>query len=215
MNSIKAKNDAYESYKYRSHRMSFIKQWFEDRRTSAEKRYSAEKDTRYYTKTSNHRKVIDLITAYVFDINKECIDDCDNTLLHTAVQAKCHVLAESFVIMGADVDRKNYFSKSPMDIAVSNNDTKMIRILFKMETMVQGLKIEREKLQEQFDVTVKENVELKSGKRKRCDDCDVLDKEIKKIKKENTNITEQKKTVEKDNAELKTSIESLRASFKN
>jgi ankyrin repeat protein len=202
--------------------MTSVWKWFEDRRTAAEKREEAVINTRYHARRSNSNKVILLITEHNLDVNKDCLDEYQNTLLHIAVKKHNYRLVKSLVTMGANIYLKNMYGETPCDIATNQNDMAMIRTLLDLDTAIDALKTTNTELQRecgevraQLNVVTTENKSLKR-KRKRsvCDECVVKERDIKRFKHEIGDITEQKAKIEKDNADLKTTVASLRESFK-
>lgn len=168
-------------------------------------------------------KVSELINEHSFDINTECRDEHNNTLLHLAVKSKLHSTALYLVRRGADRNKKNSFGESPWDIAVTNQDNQMIRILLNFQDTINGLKEDKTRLsKEVLELQEERDNLVKSGKkRKRCEDCEVKDREIKRVKREKEDveervvrITTQVSELEKDNQTLKTTVDSLRSSFK-
>lgn len=77
-------------------------------------------------------------TTYVMKTIKEkninvsdwsLIDDYEQTLLHIAVKTKNYTLAQELMDMKMSPIKKNMFEETPMDIALRNNDIKMIILL--------------------------------------------------------------------------------------
>lgn len=194
--------------------------WMEGRRLTAQRRSTAIGDAFHNAKRCANEAVYTLIADNNLDINTECFDEYRNTLLHIVVATKNHRLAKSLLIMGADIQIKNMFGETPLDIGIKNHHTPMIKILLEFNPTVGTLRervdeleavcdeVERdcEVLHNRVEGLQSENAEL-SLKRKRCERCPVHESQIKKLKIDNKQLTT-------DNAELSKSIEAMRESFK-
>jgi uncharacterized protein YgiM (DUF1202 family) len=209
--------------------MSFLYNWYEDRRTAAEKRSDAESNVRHYIRWGKISKADELIQEFNLNMNTDCRDEHSNTLLHMATRAKKPNAVSYLLRRGADRTRKNTFGESSWDIAIKNRDTHTIKALLNFQDDLNNLTLETQRLtaenlelRETKDKAEGELQDFKSGrKRKRCDDCEVKDRAIKKVKREKdevnekfVKITTKVSKLEKDNQDLTTTVDSLRASFK-
>lgn len=209
--------------------MSFIYNWYEDRRTVAQKRQDAERDVRYYVKKCRVSKVDELLNEYNFDVNSECLDEHGNTLLHIAVKSKLRTVAQYLIRRGASSQKRNGFGETSWDVAIRFEDSEMVKILLGFQDTIDVLtevktKLGREVLQlrKGREQDRKEIEGLKRGiKRTRCEDCEEKDRTIKKMRNEKRDeiekvvkITTRVSELEKDNQDLKTTVDSLRSSFK-
>lgn len=190
--------------------MSFVSKWFEDKRTVAEKKADNERRARDYIRRGKLSQFDELIKVNAFNVNADCKDEYSNTLLHIAVSSKKYNIVEYLIQIGADIIKSNIFTETPWDIAVRNQDTKMIRILLNIN-----------ELNTNINNLIRENTELRnesvSKLKRKCGDCENKDREIKRIKTERsdceTKLLGDVKKLQVDNTDLRTTIESLRTSF--
>lgn len=190
--------------------MSFVSRWFDDKRTSAEKRADNERSARDHVRAGKIVNLESTINQNSFSINNDCLDENRNTLLHLAVIYKQYGVATYLVKNGADCTKVNSFSDSSWNIALKNHDTKMIRILLRIDDVNERIS----NLNREIDQL---RADKNNNKKRKCNECDFKTQEVKRIRKEkdtvindlNTNI----KKLRTDNADLRTTVESLRTSF--
>ena len=179
----------------------------------------------YYAVTNNNKQMTKLMNESNIDLNSDkCKDRYSNTLLHIVANGNNVALARSLILCGLRKDHSNSFGERAVDIALKNNNLEMVRVLTDMVQNPQLL--ERIAHLESQTVTLRSTIqqsetnlekakdEIKTLKRKRCDDCDVNTRECKKLKTENEVLVKKNETLTKDNGDLQTTIKNLRQSFK-
>ena len=172
----------------------------------------------HYTLTNNNKQTIKLITEYKIDLNsKECKDKYNNTLLHILANGNNITLARQLILQGLRRDHVNIFNEKAVDIALKNNNLAMVRVLTdivqdsKLLERITSLEVQKKVL----DVKIgKANEEIETLKRKRCDKCDINERECKRLKIENNELVKTNENLTKDNIDLQTTIHNLRQSFK-
>jgi len=179
----------------------------------------------YYTINNNNKQVIKLLSENKIDLNdKRCKDTYNNTLLHILANGHNLVLAEYLILYGLRRDHANSFGEKAVDIALKNNNLAMVRILTdivqdsrlverieNLETQRKGLYVRIEKTEIELG---KAHVEVRNLKRKRCDQCEVHEREVKRLKTNNDQLVQTNEKLKKDNGDLQTTVTNLRASFK-
>ena len=163
--------------------------------------------------------------------NLNLTDDYDQTLLHIAVRTKNYNLSKYLIGNGINKNKFNRFNETPIDIAMKNNDCEMLQILFDNQVdknlMIQ-FKNENIRLNERvkdvennFKTIVEANKKLtqekniliinldneKNSRKRKADECDLYEGEIKKLRTENNRL----KT---DNTTLSNTITNIRGSMK-
>lgn len=85
---------------------------------------------------SNTLFVIDLLETNKIDVNNvNLFDESKQTLLHIAVKTKNYMLVEYLLGKNIDKDCVNIFGECALDIAIKNNDKKMIELLYDIGTI--------------------------------------------------------------------------------
>jgi ankyrin repeat protein len=183
-----------------------------------EQREQAINELFFYTARSSNTKVCNTIKKYQLNLNNdECKDEYKNTLLHLTAQGKNVRLAQQLVLLGAEKYHKNVFDEKAVDIALKNNNLDMIRVLIDYEPdeylleRIEALEQQRENLKDKLDET---EVQVNNLKRKRCDECVVKERDLKKARTDNNKLTKENTNLKKDNTDLKKTVDSLRESFK-
>jgi ankyrin repeat protein len=145
------------------------------------------------------------------------IDQYQNTLLHLSVMYKAYSIVEYLLRHNVDQEKINAFGETPFDLAVKDNNTKMIKTLSNLtglkedltyvksqnkilDEKVKDLKVCNDKLlKTNQDLTMKNNylkIQLeteKTYKRK----YDQLSEETTKLRVENDKIKDENKTLKK------------------
>lgn len=179
----------------------------------------------YYTINNNNRQVIKLLSDNKIDLNdKRCKDTYQNTLLHILASGNNLVLAEYLILYGLRRDHANVYGEKAVDIALKNNNLAMVRILTdivqdpKLLARIENLEDQRKGLYVRIEKTETElgkaHEEVRNLKRKRCDDCEVNIREVKRLKTNNDQLGQINEKLKKDNGDLQTTVTNLRASFK-
>jgi len=167
-----------------------------------------------YQVRDHNARIYELIEKYKFDLNSlQCRDDYDNSLLHIATKSSNAELTKQLILLGINKHHQNSFGEKPIDIALKNNDLKIIKILENfdcdeyLQSRIDNLEFTNVKLNEDVIRLTNKNItlsdDLSSAKlnlKRQRDDCDGHVKTIKKLKKDNT--------------DLKNTVDSLRDSFK-
>lgn len=152
--------------------------------------------------------------------NSNLVDKSKQNLLHLAVKTKNYMLAEYLIEKKVSQIAKNIFNETPVDIAIKNNDIRMIELLYgvnkmdnykqltqKLEDKCDDMKFNYEKiLSENTNLSYKLEESTKTNKRLR-DTNDVQEREIKRLKTDNVRLSE-------DNKILQTTVTNLRNSMK-
>ncbi|ARF12050.1 hypothetical protein Klosneuvirus_3_185 [Klosneuvirus KNV1] len=180
----------------------------------------------YYTIHNNNTMVIKLLDDHKnIDLNdKRCKDKYNNTLLHILANSQNATLVRHLIIQGLRRDHVNVFGEKAINIALKNNNLTMVRVLSDIEQdpeliqRIEGLEVQRKTLYERIEKTETAlgtaNEEIKTLKRKRCDQCDVNVRENKRLKAENDVLGKTNEKLTKDNSDLQTTVTNLRATFK-
>ena len=179
----------------------------------------------YFTLINNNTQVIKLINDYDIDLNnKNCRDNYSNTLLHIVANSNNIELANELILYGLLRDHLNVYGEKAVDIAFKNGKLAMVRVLTDIQQdpqlleRITNLEIQRQTMYAKIEKTETELVqahnEIKTLKRKRCDECDVNTRECKKLKTENAVLTKTNEQLTKDNSDLQTTVNNLRTSFK-
>lgn len=159
------------------------------------------------------------------DLNdKRCKDKYNNTLLHILANSQNVTLVRHLIIQGLRRDHVNVFGEKAINIALKNNNLTMVRVLSDIEQdpelvqRIEGLEVQRKTLYERIEKTETAlgtaNEEIKTLKRKRCDQCDVNVRENKRLKTENDVLGKANEKLTKDNGDLQMTVTNLRATFK-
>ena len=168
-----------------------------------------------------------LETNNINPTNINLVDKSKQNLLHLACKTKNYMLAEYLINKNVSHKVKNLFNETALDIAIKNGDVQMIGLLYgtsnidnyklsilKLEDkcndfklnieMVMGIncKLEREKMEacEQLNNVTRTNKRLR-------DNHDTQEREIKKLKTENSLLTN-------DNKTLQITVNNLRSTMK-
>lgn len=186
----------------------------------------------YYTINNRGTQLFKLLNDNQIDPNdKKYKDYYNNTLLHVLASSSNVNLASELISYGLRRDHKNIFNERAVDIALKNNNLEMVWILTdlindnKLVDRINGLEIHNKKLYEKIEKTEAElgntKEEIKTLKRKRCDDSDVIMRENKRLKidndgliKLNDGLKKVNDKLTKDNGDLQTTVNNLRESFK-
>lgn len=130
------------------------------------------------------------------------IDESQQNLLHLACRTRNLELAKFLINKKINKQKVNIFNETPLDIAIKNQDKKMIEILLNSNYVPYqtDLTYKISKLTEDL------NCEKKNYKRQR-DECELLSVDNLKLKEEN-------KQLKVDNSELQKTVKTLRESFK-
>jgi len=176
--------------------------------------------------------VVNLITENNFDINHDCLDSYGNTPLHIVTICNNAILAQKLIEMGGNIHQKNIFDETPWNIAIRKNQLEMIKVLLEIEpnntilrNKINMLEAENKSLRLSIIGAKEENKVLK---RRRDDDCeerddnlkrfrleyDVVKKENVQLKKSNLQLKKSNIQLKKDNTSLETTVKTLRSSFK-
>jgi FtsZ-binding cell division protein ZapB len=186
----------------------------------------------YDAVSKNYDRVITRLDRHNLNVNAHT-DECGQNLLHIAVRTGNHDFIRKLVLRGTDINKRNCFDESPLDVAVQRNDVGTVKLLLNEDTQdikneVKYLKTENTRLKDRnnnleaenerliltnTDITKKWNsatvqagVENNSRKRLRAD-LDVCERENKRLKTENTQLKE-------DNRVLQETVKSLREKHK-
>ncbi len=152
--------------------------------------------------------------------NSNLVDKSKQNLLHLAVRTKNYMLAEYLIEKKVSQSAKNVFGETAVDIAIKNNDTRMLELLYginKIDSYKQlndKLECKYNDMKFNYDTILNKNTQLsynldesnKTNKRLR-DTCDVQEREIKKLKIEKEMVCE-------DNKVLQTTLNNLRNSMR-
>lgn len=177
----------------------------------------------HHTLKGNNAQLTRLLTDYKIDPNI-CKDEYNNTPLHILANSNNVALAETFLFYGLKKDHVNVFGEKAVDIALKNNKLEMVKVLSdivqdtKLVKRIEGLEAQAKTLYTRIQVSennlTKANEEIKTLKRKRCDQCDVNVRECKRLKTDNDALTKTNEKLTKDNGDLQVTITNLRTSFK-
>lgn len=179
----------------------------------------------YYTITNNTNQVIKLLNEHKVDLNdKKCRDICNNTLLHILANGDNMKLTEHLLNYGLRTDHVNLFNEKAIDIALKNKNLTMVKLLsnivqdHQLIKKINGLESQQKVLYDRIEKSennlVKAQEEIRTLKRKRCDQCEENTRECKRLKTENDALVKTNQELTKDNGDLQTTITNLRASFK-
>lgn len=180
----------------------------------------------YYTMHNSEIHAMKLIKQHELDLNnKKCKDKYGNTLLHIVARSDNINFARQLILYGLRKDHVNVFNEVAVDIAFNYNNITMIKILTDIVqdrellnriTALEANKITLLQTLEQSEKTlIGAQEEIKTLKRKRCDNCEVNVRECKRLKTQNDELVKTTEQLTKDNSELKTTTENLRGAFKN
>lgn len=180
------------------------------------------------TLSSNTFSVKNTIIKHNVNISSNnMVDECGQNLLHIAVRTKNYDLVRYFMSYDIDKNKKNMFGESPVDIAMKNNDQKMLEIFFvrepdmrhknenvRLSNRVGELEINNKKLIEtNKDLTIKNGIlhmqrdEAVTFRKRKADEYDICIVENKKLKTENIQL-------KSDNSALQNTVMTLRSSMK-
>lgn len=160
-------------------------------------------------------------------LKKDLRDECDQNLLHIAARTRNYELAEYLISAGINKQARNLFGEMPLDIAIKNQDIKMLVILFEEQHLV-TYKNDNVRLIQKVcdmdtnnkllidankDLTIKNgvlNVQLNNERttnKRKLDEYEVDIRDAKRLKIENQNL-------KVNNNELKSTIDTLRSSMR-
>ena len=137
------------------------------------------------------------------------IDESQQNLLHLACRTRNLELAKFLINKKINKQKVNIFKETPLDIAIKNQDKKMIEILLNSNYVPYqtDLTYKISKLTDDL------NCEKKNYKRQR-DECELLSTDNSKLKEENVKLVIENKKLKVDNNELQKTVKTLRESFK-
>jgi ankyrin repeat protein len=201
--------------------------WFKNK-DIVEKRKDAINNMFYYAAKKTNNYVLKIIIDNDFDLNSsECIDFYGNSLLHIVAKNDNFNLATELVNIGVNKNHSNMFNEIPLDVAIKFKSINVIRILlncFNNEELLKKVKylekdnhelktqyvklmnIKDTKKDQVLELEVIERALRKNLKRKR-EECDTLNKSLKKHKVDNAKLSE-------DNKVLVDTVKNLKESFK-
>lgn len=152
--------------------------------------------------------------------NSNLVDKSKQNLLHLAVRTKNYMLAEYLIEKKVSQSAKNIFGETPVDIAMKNNDTRMVELLYDVnkinnyKQLYEKLEDKCDDLRYNYNTLLSENTKLlfqvddtnKTNKRLR-DTCDTHEREIKRLKLDNNRLVD-------DNRVLQITVTNLRNTMK-
>ena len=82
----------------------------------------------------NNDRVIDRIKRYNLDVNDDFyLDDCQQNLLHITTRTGNIHLTQQLINIGMNLEKRNIFGETPLDIAIQRNDSAIVKCLLKEE----------------------------------------------------------------------------------
>lgn len=176
----------------------------------------------------NTQTVIELLETNKLDINNSnLIDECKQNLLHISIRSKNYDLAKYLVTKKIDKTKRNIFNETSYDIALKNNDLKMIEILLDVEssnynraefnrltnTVIEYQLNTKKLIDTNTELTHKNTLlhvqlnEVRTSTKRTKDDYDMCVSDNKRLRAENTQLKD-------DNKVLGDTVKSLRDAMK-
>jgi ankyrin repeat protein len=152
--------------------------------------------------------------------NTNLIDKSKDTLLHLAARTREYMLAEYLLNKNVSSVVKNIFGETPVDIAIKNHDSRMLELMYRvnnvtnLNSQINKLENKCDELRVNYNTVSRNNTylslkndELGASNKRLRETNEFQEREIKKLKIDNTNLTN-------DNKTLQTTIITLRNAMK-
>lgn len=184
--------------------------------------FTLNKDTKRVKQLIEDNKINDLFDKKyrddIFDYKYR--DDYGNTLLHIAVKTYNVDLTRYLILKGIDTEAINFFGERAIDIAKKNNNVELIQILSdiivdkELKKKIDNLELDKRNYQAdltQTKVKLNEaNNQIKTLKRKRNENIQVVEKENKRLKTEKSSLSQRISSLEKNNSLIKENFRKIK-----